>query len=144
VAQQLEKNLGVRVELQPFPFAELLEREKAKDASGLFRAAWTADYPTAENMLFPLLSKQALPPGDNRGRYVNDRFDSLLAEARRAPALPQRANLVKEAERIAIGTDLALIPLWYRSQYRVFDAGKWAGVGLDFHENPTLALIHRK
>jgi oligopeptide transport system substrate-binding protein len=144
VGQQLEKNLGVRIDLQPMPFAELLKREKADDASGLFRAAWGADYPSAENMLFPLLSKHSLPPGDNRGRYVNERFDDLLAQARKAPSETQRANLIREAERIAIGTDLALIPLWYRSQYRVFDATKWSGVGLDFFENPTLATVHRK
>jgi ABC-type oligopeptide transport system substrate-binding subunit len=144
VAQQLEKNLGLQIDLQPMPFAELLKREKASDASGLFRAGWIADYPSAENMLFPLLSKHSLPPGDNRGRYVNERFDDLLAQARKAPSEDQRANLIKEAERIAIGTDLALIPLWYRSVQRVFDADRWADMGLDFFENPTLAVIHRK
>jgi hypothetical protein len=144
VAQQLEKNLGLQIDLQPMPFAELLKREKAPDASGLFRAGWIADYPSAENMLFPLLSKHSLPPGDNRGRYVNERFDDLLAQARKAPSEDQRANLIKEAERIAIGTDLALIPLWYRSVQRVFDADRWADVRLDFFENPTLAVIHRK
>jgi oligopeptide transport system substrate-binding protein len=144
VAQQLERNLDLRIEIQPFPFAELLKKEKADDASGLFRAAWLADYPSAENMLFPLLSKHSLPPGDNRGRYVNDRFDDLLALARKTPELAERVNFIREAERIAIGTDLALIPLWYRSQYRAFDAGKWAGVKLDFFENPTLAVINQK
>jgi ABC-type oligopeptide transport system substrate-binding subunit len=75
---------------------------------------------------------------------VDERFDDLLAQARKAPSEAQRANLIKEAERIAIGTDLALIPLWYRSVQRVFDADRWADVRLDFFENPTLAVIHRK
>ena len=144
VGQQLEKNLNLKIEIQPFPFAELLKKEKADDASGLFRAAWLADYPSAENMLFPLLSKESLPPGDNRGRYVNERFDNLLALARKAPEVTERVNLIREAERIAIGTDLALIPLWYRSQYRVIDAGNWVGVKLDFFENPTLAVVYQK
>jgi oligopeptide transport system substrate-binding protein len=144
VGQQLEKNLGLKVDLQPSPFAELLKKEKADNGSGLYRAGWSADYPSAENFLFPLLSKQSLPPGDNRGRYVNAKFDDLLVQARKAPDEAARANLIKEAEKQAIGTDMALIPLWYRTVYRVFEASKWAGVNIDFFENPSLATIHQK
>jgi oligopeptide transport system substrate-binding protein len=144
VQQQLEKNLGLKVDLQPSPFAELLTKEKANNASGLFRAAWSADYPSAENFLFPLLSEKSLPPGDNRGRYVNKAFDDLLSQARKAGDEAQRASLIKQAEKIAIGDDMALIPMWYRDQYRAFDSTKWTGVDLDFFENPTLATISLK
>ena len=144
VKDQLERNLGLSVDLQPSPFAELLTKEKADDASGLFRAAWSADYPSAENFLFPLLAKASLPPGDNRGRYVNDAFDQLLVKARQAADEAARVRYIKDAEKIAIGNDLALIPLWYRSQYRVFDSAKWRNVALDFYENPTLATISSK
>ncbi|HLJ09506.1 MAG TPA: ABC transporter substrate-binding protein, partial [Acidimicrobiia bacterium] len=92
VQQQLQQNLGLKVDIQPMPFAELLKQEKADNASGLFRAAWSADYPSAENFLFPLLSQKSLPPGDNRGRYVNKQFDDLLAQARQAPDETQRAS----------------------------------------------------
>ena len=144
VQQQLEQNLGLKVSLQPGPFAEILVKQKADDASGLFRAAWLADYPSAENVLFPLLSKASLPPGDNRGRYDNPAFDSLLTQARQAPDVAQRAALIKQAEKIAIGDDLALIPLWYRDQYRVFDSTKWKNVDLDFFANPTLSITSQK
>jgi len=144
VQQQLQDNLGLKVELQPFPFKELLQKESAKDATGLFRAAWSADYPSAENFLFPLLSKNSLPPGDNRGRYQNAKFDDLLAQARKTPDEAKRADLIKQAEKIAIGEDLALIPMWYRDQYRIYDNTKWANVGLDFNENPTLSAISQK
>jgi ABC-type oligopeptide transport system substrate-binding subunit len=144
VQEQLQKNLGLKVELQPFPFKELLQKEAAKDATGLFRAAWSADYPSAENFLFPLLSKSSLPPGDNRGRYQNAKFDDLLVQARKTPDEAKRADLIKQAEKIAIGDDLALIPLWYRDQYRIYDSTKWANVGIDFNENPTLSVISQK
>ncbi len=144
VQQQLQQNLGLKVDIQPMPFAELLKQEKADNASGLFRAAWSADYPSAENFLFPLLSQKSLPPGDNRGRYVNKQFDDLLAQARQAPDETQRASLIKQAEKIAIGDDLALIPMWYRDQYRAFDSTKWTGVDLDFFENATLSTIGLK
>lgn len=144
IQQQLQDNLGLKVELGPYPFKELLQKEAAKDATGLFRAAWSADYPSAENFLFPLLSKDSLPPGDNRGRYQNTAFDDLLTQARKTPDEGKRADLIKQAEKIAIGDDLALIPLWYRDQYRVYDSSKWQNVGIDFNENPTLATLSLK
>lgn len=144
VQQQLETNLGLKVDLQPSPFAELLKKEAASNASGLYRAAWNADYPSAENFLYPLLAKASLPPGDNRGRYVNQKFEESLAAARRATDEADRVTHIKAAEKQAIGEDLALIPLWYRSAYRVFDSARWAGVELDFFENPTLATISLK
>jgi ABC-type oligopeptide transport system substrate-binding subunit len=144
VQEQLQQNLGLKVDIQPSPFAELLTKEKAANASGLFRAAWSADYPSGENFLFPLLSKKSLPPGDNRGRYNNPKFDDLLSQARKATDDAQRVSLIKQAEKIAIGDDAALIPLWYRTQYRAFDATKWKGVEMDFFENPTLATISQK
>jgi oligopeptide transport system substrate-binding protein len=144
IQQQLQDNLGLKVELQPAPFKEMLKNESAKDATGLWRAAWSADYPSAENFLFPLLSKKSLPPGDNRGRYDNAKFDDLLVQARKTPDDVERAKLIKEAEKIAIGDDLALIPLWYRDQYRVYDSAKWKNVALDFNEDPTLSVIGLK
>ena len=144
VQQQLQDNLGLKVELQPYPFRELLQKESEKNASGLYRAAWSADYPSAENFLFPLLSKSSLPPGDNRGRYQNAKFDDLLVQARKTPDEAKRAELIKQAEKIAIGEDLALIPMWYRDQYRVFDSSKWKNVAIDFQENPTLATLSLK
>jgi oligopeptide transport system substrate-binding protein len=144
VQQQLQDNLGLKVELQPYPFKELLQKESEKNASGLFRAAWSADYPSAENFLFPLLSKNSLPPGDNRGRYQNEKFDDLLAQARKTPDEVERAKLIKQAEKIAIGDDLALIPMWYRDQYRVYDASKWKNVSMTFTEDPSLATLSLK
>ncbi|MGZ6983238.1 MAG: peptide ABC transporter substrate-binding protein, partial [Ilumatobacteraceae bacterium] len=81
--------------------------------------------------------------GDNRGRYSNPQFDKLLADGQADPNPTTRADKYKQAEKIAIGQDLALIPLWYRTQYRAFST-KFVGVNLDFFENPTLRTIGLK
>lgn len=143
VAQQIRDVLGWDVTLTPKPMKEALADSLAPDASGLFQAAWFADYPSADDFLRPLLSKASLPPGDNRGRYVNDEFDSLLdrAVASRDPA--EKVRLSRQAEQVAIGRDMALIPLWYSSQFRLY-SNRFAGVSLDFFDNPTLATIVRR
>jgi peptide/nickel transport system substrate-binding protein/oligopeptide transport system substrate-binding protein len=151
VAQQLKDNLGLDVSIQGLPFKELLAKETQPSATGIFRAAWGADYPTPDNFLFPLLSKKSINPdaknvvqGDNRGRYDNPAFDALLVKERALKTDEERLPVIQEAEKLAIGTDLALIPLWYRTQLRVFDSTKWDGAKMDFNENPTLATISQK
>ena len=140
VARQLRDGLGLDVDLQGMPFPQLLQKEEAADATGLFRASWGADYPSADGFLRPLLSADSLAPGDNRGRYQNPEFDSLLDKALEADDESEKVALTKQAERIAIGDDLALIPLWYRTQHRVFSAA-FTNVSMDFFENPALARI---
>lgn len=151
VAAQLKDVLGLNVNVVGGPFKELLQNEKKPNASGIYRSAWGADYPTPDNFLFPLLSKKSINPnaqnvaqGDNAGRYDNPKFDELLTKERAAKTDADRKGPIQDAEKIAIGDDQALIPLWYRTQYRVFDANKWSGVKLDFFENPTLSTLSLK
>jgi len=141
VAQQLRDALGLDIDLQGVSFAELLQKEEAPEATGLYRASWGADYPSADDFLRPLLSSASVPPGGkNRGRYQNPEFDSLLDRALRAGDTAQRVALTKQAEKKAVGDDVALIPLWYRTQYRVF-SNRFTNVSMDLFENPTLADI---
>jgi oligopeptide transport system substrate-binding protein len=144
VKQQLEQNLGLVVDYEGLPFRELLVKQAAADATGIFRAAWGADYPSPDNFLRPLLSKESLPPGDNRGRYDNANFDRLLDQGLAAKDQATKVKAVRDAEKQAIDTDQALIPLWYRTQYRLSNSAKFTGVDLDFFENPTLANIKLK
>lgn len=141
VARQLEVNLGLRVELVPLPFKEFLQEARSPGASGLFVSGWFADYPTPDNFLYPLLSSHSLPPGDNFSRYENPAFDALLDQARAASSESERLRLYREAERLAIGEDLAAIPIRYSTEYRVFNAEKWANVKLGFFVTPDFSAI---
>ncbi len=145
IAGQLNAVLGWKVNLSPEQAKVLFTHEASPSASGLFRDSWVADYPTSWNFLAPLLGTQpADNPGDNNGRYSNPKVDKLLADGLAQPDATKRAADYRAAEKIAIGQDLALIPLWYRTQYRAFDATKWVGINHDFFENPTLRTIGLK
>jgi oligopeptide transport system substrate-binding protein len=137
---QLEKNLGVVVDLDGKPFAEQLQQRDKGDFD-LARAGWSADYPTADNFLYPLLGTGA---EDNDGAYSNKAFDALVTKERSPVSDADRKKAVQDAEKLAVGTDMAAIPTYYRTQYRVFDSKKWTGVKLDFYENPTLDTIGPK
>jgi oligopeptide transport system substrate-binding protein len=147
VAAQLQDVLGWQVELVGQPFPELLAAQQAPGATGLFRFAWGADYPTPDNFLFPLLSTPAINKdasgkvtGDNRARYSNPEFDDLVRQARSSQDEAERTRLNQEAEAIAV-RDMAMIPLWNRTQYRLVNSEGFSDVELDFNENPNLATL---
>jgi len=143
IQQQLQDNLGLKVELPARPFKEMLKNESAKDASGLWRAAWSADYPSAENFLFPLLSKKSLPPGDNRAGTTTPSSTTFSSRLVRRPTTPNGPSSSSRPRRSPSATTWRSCPLVPR-QYRVFDGGKWRNVAIDFNENPTLSVIGLK
>ncbi|WP_406383693.1 ABC transporter substrate-binding protein [Streptomyces sp. NBC_01618] len=152
IAAQLKDVLGLNVKLDGKPFKEALAAQQEKSANGLWRSAWTADYPTADNFLSPLLSTAGIgedkatgkAQGDNRGRHSNPAFDKLLDQARSEKDAAKRADLYKQAEKIAIDTDQGVIPLWQRSGYRLVNNKKFNNIKMDFFEDPTLAEISAK
>lgn len=137
---QLERNLGLVVELDGVPFAEHLQKRDRGDFD-ISRAAWSTDYPSPDGFVTPLLKSGS---EDNDGKYSNAEVDTLLARQKTLRSDAEREKAIEEIEKIAIGRDLALIPTYYRTAYRVFDSSKWTGVGLDFFERPTLETVSMK
>ncbi|MEA2685317.1 MAG: oligopeptide transport system substrate-binding protein, partial [Actinomycetota bacterium] len=140
IKDQLERNLGVVVDLDGLPFAEqLLKRDRGE--FDIARASWGADYPTVENTLFPILGTES---SDNDSKYSSPAVDALIVQLRAAKTVADQLKAGREAEKIAIGQDQAVIPTFYRTQYRVFDSRKWTGVSIDFFEDVTVASISLK
>jgi oligopeptide transport system substrate-binding protein len=144
IADEVSEHLGIEVRLHAMTSHELVAHRTSIGASGLCRAGWAYDYPTPDNLLYPLLHSACTAPdehgtahGDNEGRYVNPAFDAALDQARTTVDEEERAQRWRDAEGIAMA-DLPLIPLWYRTEYRVFAADRFAGLDLDFFGNPTL------
>ncbi len=148
VAQQLKDVLGLKVELEGKPWKEDLAAQQQKDATGIWRAAWAADFPSPDNFLGSLLSTDAINEdadgkalGNNRSRYSNPEFDALLKKARGTADDTERAQLYRQAEKLALDTDQALIPLFKRTQPRLANTKEFTHVKMDFFEDPTLAEI---
>ncbi|HEV2759476.1 MAG TPA: peptide ABC transporter substrate-binding protein [Acidimicrobiales bacterium] len=137
---QLERNLGVVVELDGVPFAEHLQKRDRGDFD-FARAAWTTDYPSPDGFVTPLLKTGS---EDNDGKYSNPEVDTLLSRQKTLRSDAEREKVIEDIEKLAIGRDLALVPTYYRTAYRVFDSNKWTGVGLDFFERPTLETVSQK
>ncbi|MFE6872608.1 ABC transporter substrate-binding protein [Kitasatospora sp. NPDC057692] len=112
VGNQLKKNLGVEVTFKPFEkFGKILDELGAKQFSGAFRMAWQMDYPSMENYLRPIFSKVAIENGSNYGGYVNEEFESLLAQADQAKSQEEGLKLYQQADDVLI-KDLPYIPVY--------------------------------
>lgn len=152
VKDQLEKNLGLKVEYGGVPFKDLLKNQQQAHATGIFRLAWGADYPLQSNFLQPLFSTESIgetdlskpSTGDNIERYSNKAFDDLLKKAAATKDDKERIKIYQQAEKIAIGDDLALIPMFQRFQFRLANTEKFTNLRMSFFEDPDLAVISVK
>ncbi|MFC4949517.1 peptide ABC transporter substrate-binding protein [Pseudonocardia sp. GCM10023141] len=152
VKQQLETNLGLKVTYSGVPFKDMLTNQRQPGASGFYRSSWGADYPTPGNFIGPLLATSSIgaatpadvATGDNKGRYSNPQVDALLTKAASTTDEAARNDLYKQAEKISIGDDLGIIPMFIRQQFRLANTAKFGNVKMDFFENPTLAEITLK
>ena len=122
VAGEIQQVLGWKVNIVPVPFKTLLKNMSDPKASGLFRFSMGCGLPDGLGLPRPAARYPAgQQPRKNSGRYSNPAFDKLLAEGQAETDAAKRAADYRAAEKLAIGQDLALIPLWYRTQYRVFN-----------------------
>jgi ABC-type oligopeptide transport system substrate-binding subunit/predicted Ser/Thr protein kinase len=144
VQSRLRTVLGWEVELKRLPSSKFYEDISGKNPQGLYRLSWAADYPSAENVLDALLSTDAIQrrkdgstSGSNYARYSSPAFDAAMNTARATPDQNQRVQRLRAAEKVALD-DMAMIPLYSHTLYRVADTKSFIGMDLDYTGFPVL------
>ncbi|HMK61004.1 MAG TPA: ABC transporter substrate-binding protein [Dissulfurispiraceae bacterium] len=84
----------------------------------MFWISWWADYPDAENFLFPLFHSANIGPAGNRTRYVNNEVDMLIEQGQHAMDAELRAQVYRRAEEKIIA-DVPWIYFWHKNDYIV-------------------------
>jgi ABC-type transport system substrate-binding protein len=105
---------GIRVKLVQRESAAAREAAR-KGQTDLFIKDWYADYPDAENFLYPLLHSANKGVGGNVSYYANPRFDAIVSAARREQDEAKRVAMYKEADGIAFA-DAPMIFLHFYSE----------------------------
>jgi ABC-type dipeptide/oligopeptide/nickel transport system permease component len=88
----------------------------------LFLLSWYADYPDAENFLFPVFHSSNWGASGNRAFYRNPQFDSLIEQAQREIDPQRRLSLYQEAEALVVA-EAPWVFLWHRTDF--FLAQPW-------------------
>lgn len=82
----------------------------------LYYLDWYADYPDAENFLYPLFhSSESMT---KRNRYHNPTVDQLIEEIQTLSYGPEREQLIARANRL-IFEDAPWVFLWYKQSYYI-------------------------
>jgi ABC-type oligopeptide transport system substrate-binding subunit len=138
IVRQLESVLGWKITQRRISLTEFDDFANAltgKDATGLGHFGWVGDHASAHDFLHSLVGAgQTARVSDWR----NAQFDSLLSQAIATRDEASRNRLLQQAEKMALD-DLALIPLWVRTETRLANTAKFTGLRMDYDGDPTLA-----
>ncbi len=125
IQKQVKDHLNIEMNLELMPFAQLVDKA-IKGEYELMRAAWLADYPSAENFLWVFLGKDV--PGTsgqasypNITRYKSTNFDKLYEQALYARSLEEANTYFMEAENTLMN-DAPFLVLWYDEGYRLLQS----------------------
>ncbi len=121
IAQTIQANLaqaGVRAKLVARDASSMREASR-KGETDLALKEWWADYPDAENFLFPLLHSRNKGVGGNVSFWGNPQFDRLVDEAHREQDETKRNQLYTQADQIAFNEAPMLFLFFYKDLYAV-------------------------
>jgi len=117
-----KKELGIEVRLWPMEWQVYLDARRSGDFD-LAEMGWGADYLDPSNFLEIFTTEMDA----NRGGWSNSRFDELIATAMDMPAGDERTAAYREAERILLDEEQAIIPVYNFVARDLIDLDKWDG-----------------
>jgi ABC-type transport system substrate-binding protein len=119
-------------------------REAARNGqTDMILKDWYADYPDAENFLYPLLHGANTGVGGNVSFFQNAEFDRIVSTARREPDEEKRNTLYRQADSLAFHEAPMVFLYFYNELYAVqpwlkgfkppviFNGQRWIGVSID-------------
>jgi ABC-type transport system substrate-binding protein len=109
VANQLQKNLGIPVQVRSVEFGKYVKDLNARNVTAFFLHAWTAEYLSPQYFFADLIHSQG---PRNRFNYANPRVDALLDRADQTVNAEEQQRLYLEAEKLTI-EDVAVLPFYY-------------------------------
>lgn len=109
IKNQLETNLpGLTIQLKPQPYTQKIALERALEYDLAF-SGWGPDYADPMTFLDLFLSNS----GNNYMGYTNKKYDQLILQAKASMTdFKQRWKLLKEAEKVLLEEDAAIIPMF--------------------------------
>ena len=137
------KDVGVRVTLVQRDASSMREAARAGKTDMALKD-WYADYPDAENFLYPLLHTANKGVGGNVSFYSNPEFDQLVTAARREQDEAKRTAMYKQADELEYKDAPMIYLFFYKELYAVqpwitnfqvptiFTGQRWTNVGIQF------------
>jgi peptide/nickel transport system substrate-binding protein/oligopeptide transport system substrate-binding protein len=121
IAQTVQANLaeaGVRVKIVQRDASSMREAARSGKTDMALKD-WYADYPDAEDFLYPLLHSANKGVGGNVSFYSNTKFDKLVSDARREQDEAKRVTMYRDADQMAYDDAPMIYLFFYKELYAV-------------------------
>lgn len=129
IANNWKQNLGIHdVTFKTLNTSDYLAKIDAGEYTGPYRRSWSADYPSMENYLAPLLKTGS---EKNNTKYTNPAYDALIEAGNHAPTLDEAQAFYQQADDLAL-EDMPIIPVSFGKKYSG-TSERIEGYGLDFN-----------
>lgn len=115
IGNQLTKTLGVDFELKGVVSSRYFDSLDEGKATGPYRQSWIMDYPSPENYLRPMYSKNGL---SNRTGWSDPKFEKLMAKGDAAPSMEKGVKYYQKAADVALEA-LPITPLFFGTGFYV-------------------------
>lgn len=115
IIQYYLKRVGLHVRIKQLEWSAYKSAINRGEAD-MFWISWWADYPDAENFLFPLFHSSNFGTGGNRTRYANQEVDRLISAGRGAVSLSEKGREYGKAEEI-IEDECPCIFFWHKTDF---------------------------
>ncbi len=123
VQQKWTEVLGINVQIENQEWATFLDNRQNQNFQ-VARSGWQGDYVDPNTFLTDLLYSGS---GNNDGKYNSPEYDALLAKAALMPGGKARFDVLRQAEELAIGQDMAVMPFYYYTALNWVDTDVWGG-----------------
>lgn len=104
--------VGIRVSIVQLEWSTFLAAVADGEADA-FWLSWWADYPDAENFLYPLFHSDNFGAGGNRSRYSDERFDLMIEQAVAAQDAERRDALYAQCEQ-RVAEEAPWVFFWHK------------------------------
>lgn len=115
IIQRYLADVGIKVQIRQMEWSAFKEAIN-KGQGDMFWLSWWADYPDAENFIYPLFHSSNKGYGGNRTRFNNKDVDWLIEKARTSVNRDDAEKLYKATEELIL-KEMPLIPFWHRNDY---------------------------
>ncbi|MCL5024201.1 MAG: ABC transporter substrate-binding protein [Nitrospirae bacterium] len=113
--QSYLKKAGLEVKITQLEWSAYKEAINRGEPD-MFWLSWWADYPDAEDFLYPLFHSANWGPAGNRARYMNRSVDRLIEQGQAARDEKQRDISYEKAERIIV-EEAPWVFFWHKTDY---------------------------
>jgi len=121
------KQAGINVKITAYEWNKLNDMQRNQDPGDqLGRSGWIADYPLADDFLYPLFYSSQMGL-NGYSFYSNSEFDALIDKARATSDSQQRLNLYAQAEKMILD-DVVVIPTFWGRVFRVWNSTRVGGL----------------